>query len=217
VTDTQTQIQADVAAELRWEPRVDHAAIAVSVGNDTVTLRGTVGSLGAKHAATKAAQRVSGVRRVDNELEVGLLTAHRREDADLRGSILRSLSRNVLVPDGVDATVKDGVVTLTGTVDSHHQREEAERTIQNVHGVTRIDDQIKIRDPRVSADVSERIARAFERNAQTDAREVRVESINGTATLSGVVHSLAEYEAALEAAWAASGVVNVIDRLEIHD
>src|SRR5262245_11127956 len=79
------ELQVDVVHELFWEPRVDADEIAVTVDDGVVTLRGTVGSLGAKLAAKKAAQRVSGVREVDNDLDVRLLTEHRREDAELRG------------------------------------------------------------------------------------------------------------------------------------
>jgi osmotically-inducible protein OsmY len=40
---TDDQLQADVAAELSWDPKVDGKAIAVSADGGTVTLRGTVG------------------------------------------------------------------------------------------------------------------------------------------------------------------------------
>jgi osmotically-inducible protein OsmY len=209
------QLQADVADELFWEKRVDDREIAVSADHGTVTLRGTVGSLGAKRAATKAAQRVSGVRGVHNDLEVRLLTEHRRDDAELRGSVLKALSWNVLVPDDVDATVKDGVVTLTGKVDFRHQRDEAEATILNLRGVTEIHNEIKVTSLAMALDVSERIEKAFKRTAQIDAGDVQIEALDGTVILAGTVKSWSEHEAALEAAWAAPGVQDVKDQLEL--
>ncbi len=214
---TNAHLQVDVADELFWETRVDDGEIAVSADDGTIMLRGTVGSLGAKRAAAKAAQRVAGVRAVQNELEVRLLTEHRRDDAELRGSVLKALSWNVLVPEGVDATVKDGVVTLTGKVDFRHQREEADSTVRNLKGVTEIHDEIKVKSPAMAADVSERIEKAFKRSAQIDAGEVEIEAIDGTVTLSGSVDTWAEHDAALDAAWAAPGVQNVKDNLEIGD
>jgi osmotically-inducible protein OsmY len=86
--------------------------VAVSVRDAVVTVRGTVGSRGTKRAAGEAAARATGERSVHNELEVRLLTEHRRDDAELRASVLQILSWNASVPDDVDATVKDGVVTL---------------------------------------------------------------------------------------------------------
>ena len=164
-----SDITAAVAEELFWETRVDDEEVAVSVRDGRVTLRGTVGSLGAKHAATNAARRVSGVRGVDNELQVKLMTEHRRDDAELRGTVLKALSWNVLVPDDVDATVKDGVVTLSGIVDFRHQRDEA---------------------PLTAAAVGDGIEKAFRRSAQIDADNVQVRCTNpgtkGVAEMPGV-------------------------------
>jgi osmotically-inducible protein OsmY len=209
------QLQVDVADELFWETRVDDGEIAVTAKDGTVTLRGTVGSLGAKSAAAKAARRVAGVQQVDNELEVRLLTEHRRDDAELRGTVLKALSWNVLVPESVDATVEDGVVKLTGKVNHRHQREEADSTVRNLKGVTELHDEIKVKSPGMAADVSARIEQAFKRSAQIDAGDVKIEAIDGTVTLAGSVKSWAEHDAALDAAWAAPGVENVKDQLEI--
>jgi osmotically-inducible protein OsmY len=210
------ELQADVQDELLWETRVERAGeIAVFAREGTVTLRGTVGSLGAKRAATKAAQRVAGVRRIDNKLDVRLLTEHRREDAELRGEVLRALSWNIEVPDGVDATVADGVVTLTGVVAFRHQRDAAADAVHNLRGVTAIHDEIKVKSPVIQADVTGRIERAFERNAQIEADALSVEAIDGTVTLTGNVASWVEHDAALDAAWAAPGVTEVNDELEI--
>jgi hypothetical protein len=74
-----------VTEELRWDPKLDCNAIAVSANDGEVTLRGTVGSFREKRDAEKSAQRVNGVRTVTNELKVRLLTEHGRDDADLRG------------------------------------------------------------------------------------------------------------------------------------
>jgi osmotically-inducible protein OsmY len=214
---TDVELQADVADELFYETRVDNGEISATADHGTITLRGTVGTLGAKRAAAKAAQRVSGVRDVRNELEVQVLTEHRRDDAELRGSVLQALSWNVFVPDAVDATVKNGVVTLTGTVDHRHERDEAEKTVRNMRGVQGINDEIKVDNPGMAADVSERVEKAFERSAQLDASDVRIEALDRTVTLNGSVRSWAEHDAALGAAWAAPGVKDVKDKLEVGD
>src|SRR5262249_46234316 len=76
---TDDELQVDVEEELFTETRVDDEEIAASARDGVLTLRGTVGSLGAKLAAGRAARRVSDVRDVRNELEVRLLTEHRRD------------------------------------------------------------------------------------------------------------------------------------------
>src|SRR4029079_209202 len=78
------QLQQNVTAELTSDPKVDHAAIAVTANEvGTVTLRGTGGSFREKREASDAAKRVHGVTDVDNQLDVRLLMGDQRTDADL--------------------------------------------------------------------------------------------------------------------------------------
>jgi len=143
------------------------------------------------------------------------ITEHRRTDAELRGSALKLLSWNAVVPDGVDATVRNGEVTLTGEVDHRYQRDEAEATLVNLRGVSEIHNNIKVRNGEMAEDVSARIEEAFERNAHIDARAIRVEALDGTVTLKGLVNSWLERNAAIDAAWTAEGVESIDDQLGI--
>src|SRR5882757_6123075 len=128
-------LERNVNEELLWDPKVDSEEIAVAADDGTVTLRGTVGSFRQKREARKAAERVFGVVSVDNQPDVRILNEHRREEADLRGDVLRALKLDSLVPTTVDVTVKDGFVTLTGTAYWQYEREEAEFIAGNVIGV----------------------------------------------------------------------------------
>ena len=133
---TDDQLQADVAAELSWDPKVDSAAIAVSADAGTVTLRGTVGSPREKREAGRAACRVMGYR-VENELEVRPLDDGERDDAELRGDVLQALMLDSLIPTTIDAMARNGFVTLSGTADWQYQRDEAEFLTASVPGVSR--------------------------------------------------------------------------------
>ena len=91
------------------------------------TLRGTVGSFREKREAEKAATRLNGVTEVSNELQVQMqMLDRRRDDADLRGDVLQALMLDSGVPMSVDAKVRDGIVTQTGTAPWQYQRDEAE-------------------------------------------------------------------------------------------
>jgi osmotically-inducible protein OsmY len=215
VTDFDSKLEHSVSAELYRDPRVDSTEIAVSVHDAVVTLRGTVGSLGAKRAAGNLAERVAGVRSVHTELEVRLLTEHRRDDAELRATVLQVLSWNASVPEDVDAAVKDGVVTLKGKVDYRFQRDEAEASILNLHGVREIHDELEVRNTWLADDVRERIEQAFRRNVQVAADGIRIEVVDGTVTLEGTVDSWMERNTAIDAAWTAPGVQDVDDKLVI--
>jgi osmotically-inducible protein OsmY len=75
-----------------------------------------------KREATKAAERVRGVVEVDNQLGVQIMTDQRRADAGLRGDVLQALMLDAMVPTGVDASVREGIVTLDGAVEQQSAR-----------------------------------------------------------------------------------------------
>jgi osmotically-inducible protein OsmY len=149
---TNETLERNVTDELFWDPKIDSAGIAVSADDGSVTLRGTVGSFRQKREAKRAAERVYGVTDVHNDLEVRVLTEHRREDGELRGDVLQALMLDALVPTAIDATVKDGLVTLTGDAEWGYQRDEAEFIMPNVlgiaawsaPGVINVDDRLRV-------------------------------------------------------------------------
>ena len=209
-------LEQNVTDELLWDPKVDSEAIAVAADDGTVALRGTVGSFRQKREAQKAAERVFGVVAVENMLDVRILNERRREDAEVRGDVLQALMLDSLVPDTVDANVKDGLVTLTGTASWQYQREEAAFIAGNVLGVLGVENDIYLDNPGPYAgDVQDSINKALERDAKLDSDNIAVATVDGTAILTGNVRSWAEHDAAVAAAWAAPGVTSVDDRLSI--
>jgi osmotically-inducible protein OsmY len=214
---TDDELRRDVAAELLWDPTVDAGQIAVSADDGIVTLRGTVGSLRQKREAARAARRVYGVTGVRDELQVRILSSDRRGDADLRADVRQALVLDGVVPPGVDAEVEDGFVTLTGAVSWQHQRDEADFVTANVPGVRGIRDDITLVPARNATDIAKRIAAAFRRNALLGAGDLSVSTTCfGMVTVSGVVHSWAEHDGAVAAAWAAPGVTEVDDRILVE-
>jgi osmotically-inducible protein OsmY len=207
----------DVNDELFWDPKVDNTAIAVSAEDGRIALRGTVGSLREKREAKGAAERVFGVISVDNQLDVRLLNDDRRGDAELRGNVLQALMLDNMVPRTVDVKVDDGLVILTGTANSQYQRDEAEFVASNIVGALDVVDEIELKYPTPDAgDVKEGIKKALKRNAKLDASDLAVTSSNGTVTIDGTVRSWAEHDEALAAAWAAPGVTQVDDRMNVE-
>ena len=209
-------LERNVAEELSWDPKIDAAAIAVAADDGVVTLRGTVGSFRQKLEAKRAAERVHGVKKVENDVQVRLMSGSRKEDAELRANVLQALMLDSTVPETVDVRVEGGYVTLTGGAEWQYQREEAVQVAANVGGVLGVFDQIELVDPKPDVgDVKHSITEAFERNAKVEAEDIRVTASDGAVTLEGVVSSWAEHDAAIGAAWAAPGVKKVHDHLEV--
>ncbi|HTU08938.1 MAG TPA: BON domain-containing protein [Trebonia sp.] len=211
-----TDIREAVEAELAFDPLVNPANIAVKNMNGKVALNGTVPSYPQYLEAAAAAQRVAGVTNLHNHLEVILPPGDYRDDPTLTTIANNALVLNVTVPDGVEATARDGNIRLFGTVSYGSQRAAAELAVAGLAGVRNIKDDIEVSYPVDLADVTVLVHDALERYALVaDDSDVTVDTIGSTVMLSGHVDSWAERNAVVGAAWMANGVAEVDDNLFI--
>ncbi|MEO7111194.1 MAG: BON domain-containing protein [Polyangiaceae bacterium] len=213
MSKTDMQLKEDIEAELLWDPKVNAAQIGVSVDKGAVTLTGAVDSFPIKWAAEDAVKRVAHVRSVAEELTVKILGEHKRTDTEIAQTALEALRWDVWVPKTVKASIRQGHVTLQGEVEWNYQREAAERAVRSLAGVTGISNSIHLKTNASSAQVKERVQAALQRQAMHDASSINVETVGGTVTLSGNASSWHAIEDAAHAAWAATGVTNVIDKV----
>jgi len=209
-------IREAVEAELRFDPLVDPADIAVRNINGDVALNGTVPSYPQYLEAAAAAQRVGGVKNVHNHLEVALPPGGYRDDAMLTTAANNALAANITVPDGVEATAYDGNLQLTGAVKHGPERAAAELAVAGLTGVRNVRDDIEIAVDADPADVARLVQDALDRYALiADDSDVGVYTNGNTVTLNGHVRTWAEHDAVVGAAWMASGVADVRDDLDI--
>jgi osmotically-inducible protein OsmY len=209
-------IREAVEAELGFDPLVDATDITVRNMNGEVALNGTVPSYPQYLEGAAATQRVDGVKNVHNHLEVVLPPGDYRDDAMLTTAANNALTLNVTVPDGIEATARDGNLTLTGTVKYGAQRAAAESAVAALTGVRNIRDDIEIAQDADQLDVDVLVQDALDRWALIpDDSDVTVDTTGNTVTLTGHVRTWAEHDAAVDAAWMASGVYDVNDDLVI--
>lgn len=214
---TDMQIQTDVMEELKWEPSLYASSIGVSVKNGIVTLSGIVDAYSKKLAAEKAAKKVSGVKALAEDIQIGVSPSYRRTDTEIAEAVLNILKWHSAVrEEKVKIKVEDGTVTLEGEVDWEYQRYNARMAIENVQGVRSVINLIKVKPKVTVADVRNKIGSAFQRNASIDANKITVEVNGSTVTLRGEVRSIAEKEAAEQAAWNAPGITEVEAFLEVE-
>ncbi len=210
-----TGLQHDVENEVGYELNAELKQISVTVKSGAVELGGHVDSFWEKCAAERAAWRIVHVNHVTNGIRVIIPFNQQRDDDDIALAAMSNLEWNCLLPETVTVQVSGGLVTLSGSVERHQQKEEALRALSTLSGITGIHNEIVIQPSAASGDVKSLIEAALRRNAIVDSSHIKVHVGNGVASLRGTVRSRAEYDEAMHAAWAAPGITKVEDHITV--
>lgn len=210
------EIQADVLAELHWDPKINAPQIGVEVSNGVVTLSGYVESYLEKISAEKAAKRVIGVGAIAQEIKVLLPGSSIRSDTEIARQIQSIISWSDIDPnDQIHIKVEHGFVTLSGKVEAFHKKELAQKYASNMLGVTGICNLIEIEPKLTGSVIKKDIQDAFTRQAIDQAQKLDIMINQNIVTIAGKVKSWSERNSAINAAWSIPTVKNVIDRIQI--
>jgi osmotically-inducible protein OsmY len=115
-----------------------------------------------------------------------------RTDAQIQTDVLSELKYDARVlPNEIGVAVKDGVVTLTGWVDSYTKKWAAEEAAHRVRGVKAVANDIEVRlttaGERTDADIAAAAIRALEWDAFLSIDNLDVTVSKGWVTLKGSV------------------------------
>ena len=120
----------------------------------------------------------------------------------------------------IGVTVRDGVVTLTGFVDSYTEKFDAERVAKRVFGVKALANDLEVRLPwaarRSDPEIAEAAVRALEMNTSVPKDRVRVTVRDGVIILEGEVDWKYQSMAAEDAVRYISGVRDVRNRIAVQ-
>lgn len=212
----QVDLQKRVWEELRGEPEAETADVNVRVENFVATLGGSVPSYRARIAVQEAAERVSGIRAVSNDLAVLVPAADRRPDNTLAAAVANALEWDVRVPHvKLTARVMDGWVTLDGSVARQVERAAAEETVSHLTGIRGITNRIVVDPPRTPANFQS-LAEVAVQHLELHGCRIALETHGRTVALHGRVRSLADRSAAERAVWGVPGVAAVEDLLTVR-
>jgi osmotically-inducible protein OsmY len=210
-----SEIKADVDAELRWSPEIDETDIATKVKKGVVTLTGFVHTYYEKNRAEAVVKLVGGVTGVANDIEVRL-GAGSQTDPEIARETVEALKRLASWGADITPTVTKGHVKLEGTLAWHYQRERAVNAVAKIKGVTGVTNDIRITPTVSTTDIKHKIEDAFRRSAALDASRVTVDANGSEVILRGEVHSWFEHDQAQATAWSAPGVTNVKNEISIR-
>ncbi|MCG3149536.1 MAG: hypothetical protein PCFJNLEI_02999 [Verrucomicrobiae bacterium] len=127
----------------------------------------------------------------------------------------------ILKDDHIKVAARDGTVTLTGTVAENANRSMAEDTVAALPGVTRVDNQLVIKEPRpfMQADeiISAKLKGTLLFHRSVSAANTKVFVKDGTVTLRGEAASTAEKDLATAYAKDIDGVKKVVNEMTISE
>jgi len=216
VMKTDSQLQSDVMAELKWNDSINATKIGVEVDNGIVTLSGNVDNYAQKWSAERAAQKVSGVKALAVDINVVLTVLSKKSDSDIARTVENVLEWTTNWPKShIKVMVENGWITLSGELDYEYQRELASSAVRHLMGVTGVSNQIKIKQALSTSNVKADIKAALKRRALTDAEEIMVTVDGGTVTITGVVHSWSEHDMVSDSVWNTTGVTDVNDNISV--
>jgi osmotically-inducible protein OsmY len=141
---TDQEIASAVRNALQWDVLVPDDRITSTVAGGLVTLQGTVDTWAQRADAENAVFRLTGVKGVANQIAVaGFVVDAAKIKQDIEDALERQTEREA---KRIGVSVRDGVVTLTGTIRSWGEKSAVERTAYAARGVRRIDDHTTV-DP----------------------------------------------------------------------
>jgi osmotically-inducible protein OsmY len=213
---TDAQLHQDIMQALNWEPSLNPAHIDIAVRDGVVTLTGFVTSLTEKWTTEHVVKSVAGVKAVADDLEVRLPTENERTDSDVARAAVTALEWNTSVPhDCITVTVRNGWVTLDGSVDWPYQKTAAEETVRPLMGVKGVTNTLVVQPKVAATDISAKIAEAFKRSAALEAQKIWVEATGSRVILRGNLHSWMERAEAERIAASAPGVTEVENHISV--
>jgi len=144
----------------------------------------------------------------------------KKSDSEIQREVLRELkwdSRNVWSDIGVD--VLEGVVQLTGTVNSYAKKQAAQEAAHRISGVLDVANEIEVKPAgdyeRQDADIARAVRHVLQWDALVPDEQIQSTVSDGWVTLEGEVGLWRERQDAEQAVMRLEGVVGVINKITI--
>jgi osmotically-inducible protein OsmY len=141
---TDEDVARAVRLALKWDVLVPDDRITSTVSGGLVTLQGHVDTWAQRQDAQRAIQRLTGVFGVNNQIVV---SAPEVAPDEIRRQIEAALERQAeREARRIGVSVREGVVTVSGTIRSWGERHALEQVIRHTPGVRRVIDETTV-DP----------------------------------------------------------------------
>ena len=135
------EIASEVVSAFKWNWQIPNEKVKVKVEGGWLTLEGELQWNYQKEAVIKSVNNILGIKGVNNEITIKSETHDEIEKKDIE----RALGRNWSINDiGIQVKVSGNNVTLSGSVNSLYQKDEAGRIAWNAPGVWTVNNELVI-------------------------------------------------------------------------
>ena len=140
---TDEELKKNIEDSIYWNNRLDYSKIDVIVNNKIVTLIGSVNSFWKKNLAEDLAYSMKGTANVINKISV--VPTRSVQDHNIAESINGALERNPKVNvNDIDIKINEGMVTLSGKVNSWEANNAAYEAAKYAKGVVDVTNEIVV-------------------------------------------------------------------------
>jgi len=155
-----------------------------------------------------------------NELPPNTERLKMKSNAELQQDVQEAIQWQPLLNAAeIGVTAKDGVVSLTGVVDSYAKKTQAEDAAKNVAGVTALVEKIEVKYPssysKTNAEIATEVLTALKARWDVPSAKIKVKVEAGWITLTGEVGWNFQREAAEDAIESLMGVTGVTNNIAI--
>ncbi|WP_018617466.1 BON domain-containing protein [Segetibacter koreensis] len=143
-----------------------------------------------------------------------------RNDADIQKDVMNELEwEPSLNASEIGVAVKDGIVTLSGRVDTYSRKLAAERAAKKIAGVKAVAQDIQVGissdDRKTDTEIAEAVVQALKWRGFTNEDKIKVEVEDGVVTLEGEVEWKFQRETARNAIEGLIGVREIYNFIKI--
>jgi hyperosmotically inducible protein len=235
-SETDDRIESSVKQSYVFKTYLKGDDIKIQSKNGVVTLTGTVSEESKKTLAGETVASLTGVKSVDNKLEVKGEATDSCSDAWLMTKVKSTLlfHRNVS-GTATEVFAKDGTVTLRGEASNQAQKELTTEYAKDIDGVKNVTNEMTVLTAAMKPDektmgekmddvggsiddasITAMVKMTLLYHRSTSALNTKVETNDGTVTLSGKADNAAEKDLATKLVSDVHGVKSVNNRMTIY-
>ncbi|MGA1838987.1 MAG: BON domain-containing protein [bacterium] len=221
-----TDIAHDIQRRLINNAFIKAKGLDIGVSEGNVKISGIVSSRAEHAEAELLVSEVRGVKSVINNLTIESFS--KRSDQDIKKDIISSIKRNVYLSElPISVDVKDGIVTLNGSVGNAYEKKIARDTAFWVGDVKKVQNNLDVKwqeeegareKPSSPSDdeLKETIRLEFNEDSRLAPLKITIEALSGHVTIRGSVPSYYQKQIAEEDVRDVIGVSGVTNLLTVN-